>query len=89
MSESSEDLSWDVTIALRDIASEMAQHTMSSSVPDQEQLKRWLLWLGNAAKAYRQLELACEDIVELGASDEHLAARLVDLNRISGVRPAK
>lgn len=74
MSEPSEDLSWDVTIALRDVAGEMAQHTMSSSTPDQEQLRRWLLWLGNAAKAYRQLELACEDIVELGASDEHLQA---------------
>jgi len=74
MTEPSEDLSWDVTIALRDVALEMAQHTMSGTTPDQEQLKRWLLWLGNAARAYHQLEHACEDIVELGAGDDRLQA---------------
>jgi len=64
----------DVAVVLGDVTFEMYRHKTRESFPDREELNRWQNSLAEAGRAFQHLQLACEDIVELGVSDERLAA---------------
>ena len=66
------DTIWDVSVALRDVSLEMLRHVSTGTTPESDELKRWLDWLGKAARAHNALAVACEDLVELGVSDERI-----------------
>ena len=65
---------WDVAVALSDVTLDTHRHRSSGSTPDREELTRWQNSLAKAGTALSNLLLACEDIVELGVSDERVAA---------------
>ena len=75
---------WDVTLAIRDLSMDILRHISTGTAPDQEELKNWLRSLNEAARAYHQLEFACEDLVELGASEERLEAMKQALTHAQG-----
>lgn len=64
----------DVAVVLGDVTFEMYRHKTRESFPDRQELNRWQNSLAEAGRAFQNLQLACEDIVELGVSDERVAA---------------
>lgn len=63
---------WDVPLALRDLCLEMLRvHEVGASA-DAATVKRWHSWLFKASRAHIALAVSCEDIVEKGATPEHL-----------------
>ena len=75
---------WDVTIALRDLSFDISGHLAKETAPVQMEMERWLHSLCEAARAYHQLQFACEDLVELGASEERLDAMKRALTHAQG-----
>lgn len=75
---------WDVTLAIRDLSFDIARHTSEGTIPDKDELTRWLQWLNQTARAYHALENACEDLVELGASEARLEAMKRALTHAQG-----
>lgn len=75
---------WDVPVALRDVCIEMLRiHEVGGSA-DAATVKRWHQWLYKASRAHNALAMACEDIVEDGATEEHLEALKQALTRAMG-----
>jgi len=64
----------DVAVVLGDVTFEMYRHKTRESFPDRDELNRWQNSLAEAGRAIQNLQSACEDIVELGATDERVAA---------------
>lgn len=75
---------WDVTLAIRDLSLDIARHTSVGTIPDKNELIGWLRSLNQMARAYYALEHACEDLVELGASESRLEAMKEALTRAQG-----
>ena len=75
---------WDVSVALGDVTFDIHRHRSAGSTPDREELTRWQASLAKAGTAFNNLLLACEDIVELGVSDERIAAKKQALTRAEG-----
>jgi len=74
MTESPKVEPWDVPVALRDLCLEMlAIHSKGGSA-DAATVKRWHQWLFKASRAHNALAISCEDIVEGGATTEHVEA---------------
>lgn len=72
MTETTPPVYWDVQLALADVTREIGERLDAKTPPSPEDLTRWLEWIGNANAACGQLHDACEDLVELGATPEHL-----------------
>ena len=65
---------WDVPVTLRDVCIEMLRIHEVEGNADAATVKRWHQWLYKASRAHNALAMACEDIVERGATPEHLDA---------------
>lgn len=64
----------DVPRSLTEVALDLSRHCADGSMPSAEQLRRWLLLITGAQRAFNQLKTACEVVVEVGASADQLAA---------------
>lgn len=74
----------DVAVTLRDLCFEMLELHGRGGSTDAEMVKRWHQWLYRAASAHNGLAMSCEDIVEGGATPEHLDAMKRALTRAMG-----
>jgi hypothetical protein len=84
MTETTPPVYWDVQLALADVTREIGERLDAKTPPSPEDLTRWLEWIGNANAACGQLHDACEDLVELGATPEHLKTMEQALARAQG-----
>jgi hypothetical protein len=74
----------DVSLALQDVAVAMLNYVRTGTLPESEELKHWLDWVSNAQHAHSNLAVACEDLVELGVTDDRIAAMKQALTRAQG-----
>lgn len=79
-----ESVSWDVTLALRDLSLEMLEFHSNKIPAPPETVRRWHDWVHRAQRAHNALAWACEDLVELGATPERLEAMKVALTHAMG-----
>lgn len=75
---------WDVSVALRDISLEILNHVRAGAAPESDELKRWLDWLGKAERTHNALAVACEDLVELGVTDDRIESMKQALTSAQG-----
>ena len=62
-----------VSAALGDISFDLHRHAGSGTTPGIAELAHWHDWICQASVAHGNLVAACEDIIELGVSDERIA----------------
>jgi hypothetical protein len=65
---------WDLTMALRDLSAYLAGHVHAATVPTHTELNSWLHYINRAAPVYWALEIACEDIIEVGVTEARVQA---------------
>ncbi|MFC3716306.1 hypothetical protein ACFONC_09085 [Luteimonas soli] len=65
---------WDIAETLQFLSFDIVNHLSAGTLPSNEEIRRWLDSINNAAPNYWALELVCEDLVEDGVTEARMQA---------------